>query len=606
MKIKVSDFIAKFLVEKEITQIFSVVGGGSMHLNDSLGHELGLNVVYHHHEQAAAIAAEAYSKIENKIAGVCVTSGPGATNAITGCLCAFTDSIPMLIISGNTSRSSSIKNSKLNLRMMGIQEVDIISMVLPITKYAISIEKPEEILFHLEKAYFLAKNMRPGPVWIDIPIDVQASYIREGDLIHFVPENDFQEKINLNKSFDMVLQKINSSMRPILIPGFGIRLAGAYSSFKNLVDLLQIPVVTGQSCVDLIESTHPLFIGRSGITGDRAGNFSVQNSDLIISIGNRLGINQIGFNYKTWAREAYKIVVDIDENELKKPTLNIDFPICCDAKMFIEEFLKYLKDKEIKIKKEWLSQCQNWKMKFPVVLDKHINQIGKVNIYAFYKNLTEKLLPGEILLVSCGSARVIGSQVAIIKKDQRFITNYTTAPMGYCLPAAIGLSFAKPDKVINCVTGEGSLQMNIQELQTIIHHNLPIRIFVLNNDGYHSIRQTQKNYFSRSLIGIGRESGDLSFPDLSKLAYAYGFPYFKCDNNKDIDEMTSKILKFDGPLICEISLSLDQFTEPKLASRILEDGRMSSSVLEDMAPFLSRDELMENMFISLSGEEKSE
>lgn len=599
MKSKVSNIVADFLVENQINHIFSVVGGGAMHLNDSLGHRKELSVIYHHHEQAASMAAEAYTRIDNRIACVCVTSGPGSTNAITGCLCAFTDSIPMLIISGNTSRITSIKNTGLNLRIMGIQEVDIIRVVKPITKYAETIDDPNEILYHLQKALYVAKNERPGPVWLDIPLDVQASYVIPEELKQFFPVVKKLDKEKLTLIFDQILMRINSSSRPVLIGGQGIRLAGAHNSFFKLIELLQIPIVTGQSSIDLIETDHSLFVGRSGVTGDRPGNFAVQNSDLVISIGNRLGINQIGFNHKTWAREAYKIMVDIDNNELLKPTLNIDLPVCIDAKIFIDEFIKYSKILQVKPKIDWINRCKKWKKKYPVVLKKHLDNREKINIYAFFKYLTENLVDNEILLVSVGTARIVGSQASKIKKGQRFITNVTTAAMGYCLPAAIGLSFASQKSIINCVTGDGSFQMNLQELQVIKHHNLPIRIFVLNNGGYHSIRQTQLNYFSDQFVGIGEDSGDLSFPDLSKIATAYNIPYYKCEEQNTLPEEISKILKFSGPLICEIRISKDQFTEPKLASRILDDGGMVSSVLEDMYPFLSREELQENMYIPL-------
>lgn len=599
MKLKVSDIVADFLVNNHVAHVFSVVGGGAMHLNDSLGHKKELKVIYHHHEQAASMAAEAYARVDNKIACVCVTSGPGSTNAITGCLCAFTDSIPLLIISGNTSRITSMKSTGLNLRIMGIQEVDIIRVVSPITKYAVYVDNPNEIMFHLEKAMFLALDGRPGPVWIDIPLDVQSSYVESSDLKHFSPPGKVYERIKTELLIDQIYQKVLASSRPVIIAGQGIRLAGAHQSFQNLINILKIPVVTGQSSVDLIENDHPLFGGRSGITGDRAGNFAVQNSDLVISIGNRLGINQIGFNFKTWARGAYKIMVDIDPDELKKPSLEIDMPICMDAKIFIDEFIKNVNNKKMKPKTDWVKQCQEWKLEYPVVEKKHLLNQENINIYAFFHYLTEKLTNGEIILVSVGTARVIGSQASIIKKGQRFITNVTTASMGYCLPAAIGLSFASPGKIINCITGDGSFQMNLQELQMIKHHKLPIRIFVLNNGGYHSIRQTQMNYFSNDFVGIGKDSGDLSFPDLSKIALAYEIPHIRIEDQKTIKNDLSKILNMSGPLLCEVKISKDQITEPKLASRMLEDGTMASSVLEDMYPFLPREELEKNMFIPL-------
>ena len=600
MKVRVSDYIADFLARNHVRDVFTVVGGGAMYLNDSLGHHPQLHCTYNHNEQASAMAAEAYARMENKIAAVCVTTGPGATNAITGVAGAYMDSIPMLVFSGQVRYETSVYASGLKLRTRGVQEFDIIGSVGNMTKYSVLVKHSKEIRYCLEKALYYAKEGRPGPCWLDIPLDIQAQMIEPEKLESFTPELR-ESTEDLDHVADEIIYRVQNSQRPVLFVGNGVRLSGGYDVFRKLVTLLNIPVVTGMSSVDAIETENPLYVGRSGNTGDRAGNFAVQNSDLFISLGSRLNFNQTGFNYKTWAREAFKIVNDIDIEELQKDSIQADLKICCDVKKLMEVIVQKLK-KPLEIKIGWIRQCQEWKKTYPVVQKKHYEG-SVVNIYAFYQELTKRLPEKSTLVVSVGTARVAGSQTSIIKKDMRFITNPTIAAMGWGLPASIGVCVAKrKDKVI-LVTGEGSLQMNLQELQTIIHNRFPIAIFVLNNQGYHSIRMTQTTYFNGNFVGIGPESKDISFPNLEKIAYAYGFPYYKLTHILDAEEIIGAMLKENGPCICEVILDIQQVTEPKASSKRLENGQMISAPLEDMAPFLPREELKKNMFIPLIDED---
>lgn len=611
MKKKISDYIADKLAEAGICQVFTVTGGGAMHLNDSLGHHPGLSCMYHHHEQAAAMAAEAYARVDNRMAAVCVTSGPGATNAITGALCAWMDSIPMMVLSGQVRYDTTVRSSGLKIRTMGVQEYDVVKSVEPMTKYAVMVTEPKRIRYHLERALYLAANGRPGPVWLDIPLNVQSAVIETEELEAYDCSEDsreLSEKIS-DETVKTILEKIRVSRRPVLYAGHGIRLAGAYDRFQEMVNLLGIPVVTGMSSIDLMESGHPLYVGRNGGTGDRAGNFAVQNSDVYLSMGSRQSFLQTGFAYEKWTREAYTILNDIDGEELKKKSLHVSLPVVGDAGELIDKMIRSLREKgcsqehswfsRSEYAQYWISKCRGWKEKYPVVTDRHYQEIepGRTNIYAFYQQLSDLLPEGAQLLVSVGTSRVAGSQAVRLKKNQRFYTNAVTASMGYGLPAAIGVCMASGKKEVFCVTGEGSLQMNIQELQTIRHHQLPIRVFVINNEGYHSIRQTQNSYFKGNLVGVGEESGDLSFPDLSCLVPAYGISYDSCSSSKTLREDLRRVLDGPVPCVCQVFVTKQQKTEPKLASRQLEDGTMVSASLEDMYPFLSREEMDENMEI---------
>lgn len=607
MKIRLADYVADFLVEHGVTDAFSVVGGGAMHLNDALGHKDGLKVTYNHHEQACAIAAEAYARLDNKIAAVCVTTGPGGTNALTGVVGGWLDSIPMFIISGqvryDTTARYALQYTETPLRAMGDQEYDIVKSVEPMTKYATMIEDPKQIRYALEKAWHIATTGRPGPVWIDIPVNFQGGYIETEELEGYDPaEDDVLLPPPVDESIiEKVLEKIANAKRPVLHAGYGIRLSGGYEAFRRVADKLNIPVVTYWNAIDLIEDEHPLYVGRAGNMGDRPGNWAIQNADLVVAIGTRISIRQVGYNWKTWARAAEVIMVDIDQAELKKPTLHVEMPVWADAKDFLEKMDKAIDKTPVHAGGEWLAACQSWKKNYPVVQPKQWEENGSTaNVYAFVKYMSSRLPENSLTAVSNGACCVVGHQTYEIKKGSRFANNSAIASMGYGLPAAIGTCIGGNRRETICLEGDGSIMMNLQELQTILTNKLPIKIFLINNSGYHSIRITQSNLFSEhSKIGIGEESGDLSFPDFKKLSEAFGYPYYSARSNKEMKEVVDQVLSLDGPIFCEIFTDTEQRWEPKSSTKRLEDGTLVSPPLEDLAPFLPREELKEIMFIPL-------
>ena len=602
MKIKVSDYIADFFVKKGIRNIFSVVGGGAMHLNDSFGHNKELKVIYNHHEQASAIAAEAYARWENKIAVVCVTSGPGAINALNGVVGAYQDSIPMLIVSGQAKTGLCISTSGLKIRTIGGQEVDIVPAVQQnMVKYAEMVMDARRIKYCLEKAYKIALSGRPGPCWLDIPLDIQGSYLEVDDLEGY---EDHQGHPHIDDgAIKEIIKRLQTAKRPVLYAGNGIRLSGGISVFEKLIRKLQIPVVTCWNSIDLIATDNSLYCGRGGNMGDRAGNFAVQNSDFLICIGTRLSVYQVGWHVEKWAREAFTVVVDIDPEELKKKTMRTDLPICADARDFMQALLEELENVNYVSQQEWLKQCNIWKSQYPVVQKFQYEEKGLANPYAFLDKLSHNLPKNAITVVANGSASVMGSQSYYIKQDDRFIMNCAFSSMGYALPAAIGICAATNMHDIVCIEGDGSIMMNLQELQTIVTNNLPVKIFVINNNGYHQIRQTQDNVFHDGYVGMGPESGDLGFPNFQKLADAFGLPYVSIKNNQELTSQISKVLQYDGYVMCEVFVTTTQKFEPKSATKKLDDGTLISPPLEDMAPFLSREELAENMYIPMLPEE---
>lgn len=659
MRMKVSNYISQKLVEFGITQVFTVTGGGAMHLNDALGHQEGLTCLYNHHEQACAIAAECYARVQGRIAAVCVTTGPGGTNAITGVVGGWLDSIPMLVLSGQVRYDTTARWSGVGIRAMGDQEFDITKAIDCMTKYSEMVIDPMRIRYCLEKAIYLAYSGRPGPAWLDIPLNVQGAYIETEELIGFsqedyeaggdgwaAPSGSKTEADNAGQgekrqvlppavtreTARVIIEKIKKSQRPVINAGNGIRIGHAFEVFSRVVEKLGVPVVTGWDSEDCMPDDHPLYTGRGGGMGDRAGNFAIQNSDLVLSLGSRLSIRQVGYNYSTWARAAYTIVNDIDPEELKKPSVHIDMAVHADVKDLLEQLERVL-DEEYGNGQPvfaggaglpgmtWPDTCRMWKEKYPVVLPKHYDhgEEEDANVYAFMKEMSSRLKEEQVIVVGNGSACVVGGHACIIKQGQRFISNSAIASMGYDLPAAIGACMAVREggaqegcmqgaesqdtelqdtsSDIILITGDGSIQMNLQELQTIIHHRMPIKIFLINNGGYHSIRQTQKNFFGEPLVGIGVDSHDLSFPDMEKLAAAYGYPYCRACHNGELVPAIETALRTDGPVICEIFVSRDQNFEPKSAAKRLPDGTMVSPPLEDLSPFLPEEEMDENMII---------
>lgn len=787
MKIKLANYISETLVANGITQNFSVTGGGAMHLNDAFGHQKGMHTLYQHHEQACAMAAESYARIYNRPALLCVTSGPGGTNAITGVLGAWLDSIPMLIISGqvrydNTARWAEEQNGT-RLRAMGDQEFDITKSIDCMTKYSEMLIDPYRVRYALEKCIYLSQTGRPGPCWLDIPVDIQGKCIETDELIGFDPADfaaggDGWEKENAHRipadadtsnreaavppvdpqQVQTILEKIRASRRPIFYTGNGIRIAGAESLFLEVAHRLNIPVVVGWNGPDIIPSDDPLYVGRPGGRGDRPGNLAVQNADLILSIGSRLNIRQVGYDFKSWARDAYVIVNDIDADELRKPSVHCDLAVHADARQLLKCLLRelhvlghtpahplfqggegLLRDDALRVchtelarqdvlaenavtqtpieaaavsganaqaaqtsteadgqlttenpattRLSWLATCAFYRDNYPTILPEHLapsdptlspeDPASFANVYALIKEVSDQAAPGQVTVVGNGSPCVAGGQAYRIKPGTRFISQDGVASMGYGLPAAIGAAVAVHASVdatpcggadaslpretsdanagdaqqdhdysalaadpsfhesaddrlaaelrdpywtgrdehypayekhdILVLTGDGSIQMNLQELQTIISHQLPIKIFVINNGGYHSIRQTQTNLFrGEPLVGIGVDSGmggvqDLSFPDMEKIAHAYGFPFIRAHHNEELHDAIARTLATDGPAICEIMVTLTQQFLPKSAAKRLPDGSIISPPLEDLAPYLPDEEMDRIMIVPRVG-----
>lgn len=600
---KVSKIIAEFLVNKGVKDVFTITGGGAMHLNDALGHEAELNCIYNHHEQACSIAAEGYARDTGKIAAVCVTSGPGGTNAITGVLGGYQDSIPMFVISGQVKRITTIHATDVPLRQLGDQEFDIVTSVKNMTKYAEIIMEKNDIYYHLEKAWFLANNGRKGPVWLDIPLDIQAAQVEENELRHFEGSDEEKELSKLeNPVFDeaiaqTILEKIQKAKRPVIFAGTAINYAGALKEFRDCIDSLKIPVVTAWNAHDLVPDEHPLYAGRPGTVGNRGGNFNVQNADLLLVLGSRLNIRLISYNYENFAKDAYKIIVDIDANELKKPTVTPDLPVHANVKDVMQVLSLLAKKQGAGNHEEWTRYCVELNKKYPAAKPEYFKS-KKLNPYAFTDELFRKYLSdGDHVACGNGSACVITFQACVIKENQRVFTNSGTAAMGYGFPAALGVAVARKGERTICIDGDGSFQMNIQELQTIIHNNLNVKTVIINNNGYHSIRQTQRNIFNPPMVGVCSDNG-ISFPDLSKLIPAYGMQYYRVTSLKEMEETVPSFLNFEGPALLEVIVDEEQNFEPKLSSKQLPDGTMVSPTLDDMYPFLPEEEYKANKDVS--------
>lgn len=589
---KVAQYISDFLVKNGVTDCFMVTGGGAMHLDDALGHQDGMHCVFNHHEQACAIAAEGYTRMTGRLAAVCVTSGPGGTNAITGVMGGWLDSIPMFVISGQVKRETTIWSCpELGLRQLGDQEFDIIHSVSNMTKYAVMLTNPEEAVYHMEKALYLALNGRGGPVWIDVPLDVQGAQIEPDQLKHFDPKSEkpWQVPEASSEQVRTILEKIKNAKAPLILTGTGIRLGGAEEELLKLLDKLQIPVVTAWNANDTVAYDHPLYAGMPGTVGTRPGNFAVQNCDLLLSLGCRLNIRMIGYNQFDFAKNAYKIIVDIDPRELIKPTVKPDMAVNADVKQLIGAMLKeeYVPADH---HKPWVQWCRNNVEKYPAALESYRKPDGEnINPYIFIDTLFDKLKSDDRIICSNGSACVITFQAGKIKQGQRMFSNSGCAAMGYGLPAAIGVAVSDNSRRTICMEGDGSIMMNLQELATVVYNHLNLKIFIINNNGYHSIRQTQTNMFKPPFIGIDSDSG-IGFPDFGKLADAFGLKYFVFNNEKDSNRVLEEALNCEGPCICEVIVDPTQNFAPKSSSKVLPDGRIVSPSLDDMAPFLDREE----------------
>ena len=593
---KLSDYVIRFIEQQGVKDIFLLPGGGCIHLVDSIG-KSNINFVCNLHEQACSIAADAYGQYTNNL-GVClVTTGPGGTNAITGITAAWLDSTPMLVLSGQVQRKDMINGR--GTRQIGFQEIDIVSMASPITKYAVTVREPASIRYHLEKAIYLATSGRPGPVWIDIPLDVQAAEIDENNLVGFVSEKKYGTDIS--EQVSNIIESLNSSKRPVILAGNGIRLSDSIVQFTELTNILQIPVLLTWKAIDYMEEEDPLFVGRPGGVGQRGANFSQQNSDFLISIGARLDHGQTAYQHKYFAREATKVIVDIDENEINKLSMDIEYPMPVDAGEFIDELILQ-KDKIDISTSEWLAQCKRWQQKYPVVLPEYWEQKEYVNNYVFIDALSDVLPEGALIVPgSSGGCSEVTMQAFRMKKGRRMFNSEGLGPMGFGIPAAIGGCIAAGGKETICIDGDGGFIMNIQELETVRRLNLPIKFFVLNNNGYVSIRNTQNTHFSGNLVASGESSG-LSLPSLEKNAAAYEIPYFRIETPDDIHTKIQEVVDADGAALCEVMLPATHVTAPKTSVYKKADGSFSARPMEDLAPFLDREEFRENMLIEMVDE----
>lgn len=576
---RLTDYIADLLVEKGIKNVFTVVGGGAMHLNDSFGNHPSLKCIYNHHEQASAIAAESYVRLNNKMAVACVTTGPGGTNAVTGVLCAWQDNIPMLVISGQVRYETMVESTGLKLRQFGEQEHYIVDTVKSITKYAVTVRDADTVRYHIERAIYEASHGRRGPCWIDIPLNIQGAQIDPEKLSGF-EEPPTPEAPDIN-----VLEKVfATAKRPVILVGSAIRTANIYDKFKLMIKRLGVPVLAATAIADLFPIDDENYFGNFGIIGGRAGNFIVQNSDCILVLGCRLSFKQIGFDYQSFSPKSIKIVVDVDVDELKKPTIKIDYPINADLGVFIEN----MEQKGLSFGNTdplWLKYCRELKHEFPIFREE-FKTSEHVNPYFFAEKLKEYLPKDSITVVGNSCACDVVRQCGIRYEGQRIWGNTNCGTMGYDLPSAIGAAAASKRMVV-CVTGDGSIQMNIQELQTIVHNKLPVKIFIHSNGGYFAIVQTHTNYFGR-LSGCTEESG-LSIPDFEKLSYAYGIPYWRCTTNNGLVETLPEIFAEPGYGICEIISDTRQLIEPKTKSKVLSDGQIVSPPIDDLYPFLNKD-----------------
>jgi acetolactate synthase-1/2/3 large subunit len=597
--VKVSDYIIDFVAQQGVSHIFMLPGGGAMHLNDSVGRNRKLSYVCNLHEQACAIAADAYSQYTNHLGVALVTTGPGGTNAMTGVAGAWLDSTPVLFISGQVKRPDMIGDR--GVRQMGFQEIDIVSLIRPITKYAVTVVEPSSIRYHLEKAVNLAKHGRPGPVWVDVPLDVQAAMIDENNLKGFketeIPKRT--ERVVIVNKVGRAIELLNRAERPVILAGNGIRLSNALGDFLGLIGVLNIPVLTTWKAVDFLPESHPLYAGRPGAVGQRGANFTQQNADWLLVIGARLDLGQTAYNHANFARNARKIMVDIDTAEIDKMQMKIDVPVNCDAGDFLREFNSQLSKIEKKDRSGWLRRCKEWQTKYPVILPEYWNHGGYVNDYVLIDVLSDELTGNDVLIPgSSGACSERTMQAIRVKPGLRIFNSQGIGSMGFGIPAAIGGCIASGQRRTVCIEGDGGFAMNIQELETVRRLDLPIKFFVLNNGGYASIQATQKNYFGGHYVASTSSSG-LTLPDVVAVSKAFGIPAAQVVDHENIVKQVRNILETKGPVVCEVKVSPNQATTPRVSNRKLEDGTMVSMPMEDMWPFLDREEFTLNMLISI-------
>jgi len=592
--IKLTDYVMKRVAGFGVKHVFMLPGGGAMHLNDSLGRCPGTRFVCNLHEQASAIAVEAYARYDYRLGCAMVTTGPGGTNTITGLAGAWLDSTPVLFLSGQVKRPDLKRDS--GVRILGVQEIDIVSIVDSITKYAVTIEDPYSIRYHLEKAHHLAMTGRMGPVWIDIPLDVQAAQIDEERLEGYTPlPGPASDDASLRDQVARVIALLSEAERPVFLAGNGVRMAGGQDIFLEAVEALKIPVLTTGLGVDLIPDDHPLCFGRPGSLASRGANFTLQNSDLLITVGTRIDMALTAYSHERFARGAKKVMVDIDRAEIAKMRTPIAVPIVADAAMFLRELLRQSPKVRRKGWPEWQARCAGWKERYPIVLPEHRGLPGQLSTYHFSEILSQEMTKDDVILPgNSGFASEIFLLCLKIKMGQRCFHNRGTGAMGFGIPAALGVAVASGRRTV-CVDGDGGFQMNIQELATVARLGLPIKFFVINNQGYASIRASQSGYF-KLLVACDASSG-MTLPDLGKVAAAYDIPFDRIEDKATLREQVRAALGAPGPIVCDVMVAPDEERIPRASSYQKPDGSMASKPLEDLYPFLSREEFLANMII---------
>ncbi len=590
---KLSDYVIQFLADLGIGHVFYVSGGGAMHLNDSLGRNGEIEGVCMLHEQGASIAAEAYARISENYGACLVTSGPGGTNAVTGVAGAYYDSTPVIYISGQVKREDLVGAQ--GIRQFGIQETDILSIVKSVTKYAVQIQEPEEIRYEMEKAAYLAREGKPGPVWIDIPLDIQASQVEpEGLEAYQKPDDGCASRLDkeeINSRIARVFDLLHKSERPLILLGNGIRLAGAVPKAREFYEALGAPVVTSWNGVDLIEDGHPLFYGRPGSVGHRHANFIQQNADFVLTIGSRLNLLSTGYNYADFLGNAVHVMVDIDEKEMHKKSVHPDVGLPCDAGYFLRKMLEKKEELYTAQKEAWISYCNGMKERYPVVIPEAEPREGYVSAYRLVEEISRQMTGEDIYqFTSSGTSVDIAMKVFKVKRGQRAFLTKGLAAMGFDVPACIGSCIASGGKRTVCVTGDGSVMMNIQELEVIKRRNLPVKLFITDNGGYSMIYGSQNGNFKGRLTGCTKESG-LTLPDIRRIAEAFGIRTLDLDSEADLEGKVRETLEYRGPVVCRVKADIEQKILPRQANYMKEDGQMASRPLDDMAPLLGREEL---------------
>lgn len=592
-----SDYVIRLIADQGVRHIFMLPGGGCMYLVDALGRNRDVQFICNLHEQASAVAADAYAQYTNNLGVALVTTGPGGTNTVTGVAAAWLDSIPCLFLSGQVKRADSAVPR--GVRQMGFQEIQIVGVVQSITKYAVTVTEPDSIRYHLEKAVHLARSGRPGPVWLDIPLDVQSADIDEARLRGFDPaaEQAPAHPEILRRQVTETIHRLNASERPVLLAGNGIRLAKGEREFHRLIERLRIPVLTTWKAIDFLPEFHPLYAGRPGAVGQRGANFTQQNADCLLMIGARMDFGQTGYNHANLARAAAKIMVDIDPSEIGKMATRIDVPVCADAKAFLQELLDRADELAARDRSDWLARCKDWQARYPVIQPEHWSDEGYVNLYALIDVLSDEMSEEDLLIPgSSGACSEATMQAFRVREGMRIFNSEGLGPMGFGIAAGIGGCVASGGRRTVCVDGDGGFHMNSQELEVARRLNLPVKFFVLNNQGYGSIRATQRNYFSGRFVASDASSG-LTLPDICRIGRSYGIPSTSIKTHRELRRKVRSILRSPGPSVCDVRVSPEQMTAPRLSSMQRADGSIVSKPLEDLWPFLDRREFLSNMLI---------